>query len=288
MEALTEIQNAQAQEILERIIRQEDHLSFSSINAFRRSPLDFIRYKLGIREETESMIYGSMVHTLILQAHLFDEKYVIKDDFAICQEIGGAKPRATNRYKEWFAGWEASAGDRTIVDQEDYLLAQSIATATKLNKASAKVLYGPEGQDGICEVPIEGEILNFLFKGFIDKLFPVYAVDIKTCPDAEKKKFQRTIIDKGYYIQAAIYKLLCPQIEEFYFIAVDKMGGISVHRIEKGLMRQGIADFRELCKAFNHAYLTEAFDRSFDFWAEVRDNKFDGIFDCERGYGMYA
>jgi hypothetical protein len=288
MEVLTQTQNLLAMEILEKIIRQQDHLSFSSLNAFRRSPLDFIRYKLGIREETDAMVYGSMAHTLILRSHLCDEKYLIKDDFAIRQEIGGAKPRATNKYKEWFANWEASAGDRIIVDQEDYLLAQSIATGTKLNKASAKVLYGPEGQDGICEVPIEGEFLNFLFKGFIDKLFPTYAIDIKTCADAEKKKFQRTILDKGYYIQAAIYKLLCPQIEEFYFIAVDKMGGISVHRIDKRLMRQGIADFKELCKCFNHCYLTEGFDRSFDYWAEIRDNKFDGIFDCEPGYGMYA
>jgi hypothetical protein len=288
MEVLNETQNIAAQAILEAIIHQQDHLSFSSLNAFRRSPLDFIRYKLGIREETEAMVYGSMVHTLILQPKLFDSKYLIKDDFAICQDIGGAKPRATNRYKEWFANWEASAGDRIIVDQEDYLLAQSIATATRLNRASAKVLYGPEGEDGECEVGIEGEYLNFRFRGFIDKLFPKYAVDIKTCADAEKKKFQRTILDKGYYIQSAIYKLLCPQIEEFYFIAVYKMGGISVHRIEKGLMRQGIADFRELCKLFNHCYITEGFDRSFDFFAETRENKWDGIFDCERGYGMYA
>jgi len=288
VEVLTETQNTQAKEILERIMRQEDHLSFSSLNAFRRSPLDFIRYKLGIRDETDAMVYGAMVHTLILQSHLFDEKYLIKDDFAICQEIGGAKPRATNRYKEWFSAWEASAGDRIIVDQKDYLLAQSIATATKLNKASAKVLYGPEGQDGICEQSCEMEYKNFIFRGFIDKLFPTYAIDIKTCPDAEKKKFQRIILDKGYYIQAAIYKKFFPQIEEFYFIAVDKIGGISVHRIEKGLMRQGMADFNELCNSFNHAYLTDAFDRSFDFWAEVRENKWDGIFDCERGYGMYA
>jgi hypothetical protein len=288
MEVLNETQNIAAQAILEAIMRQQDHLSFSSLNAFRRSPLDFIRYKLGIREETDAMVYGAMVHTLILQSHLFDQKYLIKDDFAICQEIGGAKPRATNRYKEWFAKWEASAGDRIIVDQEDYLLAQSIATATKLNMASAKVLYGPEGEDGECEVGCEMEYDNFIFRGFIDKLFSDYAIDIKTCADAEKKKFQRTILDKGYYIQSAIYKLLRPQIKEFYFIAVDKIGGISVHRIEKGLMRQGIADFRDLCKSFNHCFLTDGFDRSFDWWAEIRDNKWDGIFDCERGYGMYG
>lgn len=288
MEVLTDIQNLQAAEILDRIMRQDDHLSFSSMNAFRRSPLDFIRYKLGIREETDSMIYGSMVHTLILQAKLFDQKYLIKDDFAICQQIGGAKPRATTKYKEWFIQWEASAGDRIIVGREDYLLAQSIATASKLNKASAKVLYGPDGQDGECEVAAEMEYKNFIFRGFIDKLFPTYAVDIKTCADAEKKKFQRTILDKGYYIQAAIYKLMHPEIEEFYFIAVDKIGGISVHRITKRLMQQGLADFNELCNSFNHCYLTDGFDRSFDWWAEIRDNKWDGIFDCEPGFGMYA
>jgi hypothetical protein len=142
--------------------------------------------------------------------------------------------------------------------------------------------------EGICEQSCEMEHKNFIFRGFIDKLFPTYAIDIKTCPDAEKKKFQRTILDKGYYIQAAIYKLFYPQIQEFYFIAVDKIGGISVHRIEKGLMRQGMHDFNELCNSFNHCFLTDGFDRSFDYWAEVRDNKWDGIFDCERGYGMYA
>src|SRR5687767_9617340 len=94
------------QEHIDRIVNglmsHENHLSYSSISAFKHSPRKFIDYKMGIKEETDAMLYGSMLHCLVLEPDDFFNRYHTIEDGDICNQIGGAKPRATKVYKEWY------------------------------------------------------------------------------------------------------------------------------------------------------------------------------------------
>ena len=63
--------------LINGILKQENHLSYSSISAFKKSPLDFIKYKFHKSEPTPAMEFGSMVHKLLLEQNSFFDKYIL-------------------------------------------------------------------------------------------------------------------------------------------------------------------------------------------------------------------
>ena len=66
--------------LINGILKHENHLSYSSISAFKKSPLDFIKYKFYKSEPTPAMEFGSMVHKLLLEQNkqLIEENTKLK------------------------------------------------------------------------------------------------------------------------------------------------------------------------------------------------------------------
>lgn len=257
----------------------EGHLSYSSLSAFKSSPKDFIDYKLGVREETDAMLYGSMLHCLVLEPDDFENRYHILDDRDICVQIGGAKPRATKAYKEWKEIAFSEAAGKIIVETGDYLAAKIAAENIRHNRASAKVL----NLATVHEKPIEWEFKNFKFKGFIDGIGEKAVFDLKSMPDAKPDKVQREIMQRGLYLQAAMYLYAEGKPLDYYIIAVDRKGGISVHKLEMALIEHGMKEYDSLLDKFNHCILSDAFNQSHDFYS----TRFDGIFMCEKPSYLY-
>lgn len=265
--------------VIDALMSHEGHLSFSSLKAFADSPSTFAEYKLSKREPTDAMLFGAMLHCLVLEPLDFNNRYLCLDDRDICEQIGGAKPRATKAYKEWMAVTVAEAGDRQIVETNEYLAAKVIASNVLHNRASAKIL-------DLCwqhEKPIEWEFQNFKFKGFIDGIGEKAIMDLKTCPDANQDKFQRDIINNKYYLQAAMYLYAEGQNLPYYIVAVDKKGGVSVHKMHDKLIEHGMKEYNDLLERFNECILKDEFDRSYDFWSD----RFDGTFICEKPGWLY-
>lgn len=279
MQTKTNSQHEQIERIVADLMSHEGHLSYSSLSAFKSSPRDFVRYKLGDREETEAMLYGAMLHCLVLEPNDFFNRYHCLDDRDICNQIGGAKPRATNQYKAWKAAALTEAGDKILVETEDYEAAKIAANNILYNRASQKIL-------NLCperEKPIHWEFKNFKFHGFIDATGESATLDIKTMPNAAPREAQREIVKRGYHIQAAMYLYAEGKVKDYYIIAVDRKNGISVHKMERALIEQGMEDYDKLLDAFNECILKDAFDQSYDFWSE----RFDGIFMCEKPGYLY-
>lgn len=269
--------------VIEDIFTGKSHLSFSSLKSFEDSPRTFIEYKTGEKKTTEAMIYGSMIHCLVLTPELFDGKYFCIDDTSICQQIGGAKPRATTVYKTWYAEREAECGQRILVETKDYYSALLVARNVEKNKASRKLL-------DLCPVrekPIEWEYMNFKFKGFIDADGDKDIFDLKTCTDANPRKFQRDSLSELYHMQGAMYlmaeKLNSGKSKKFHHIAVDRKGGISVHHVDNKLIEVGLAEYKRLLIGFNQCILEEKWEENYDFWAE----RYDGIYTSEKPGWMY-
>lgn len=276
---LQQIHINRTQPIIDKLMSHEGHLSFSSLKAFSQSPATFMEYKLEKREPTDAMLFGSMLHCLVLEPQDFDKRYLCLDDQDICNSIGGAKPRATKQYKEWKAITLAEAGDREVVQTNEYIAAKIIASNVLHNRASAKVL-------DMCwqhELPIEWEFKNFMFRGFIDGKGEKAKFDLKTCPDAEPKKFHRDIINNKYYLQGAMYTYAIGENVPYYIIAVDRVGGVSVHKLEDRLLEHGMKEYNDLLDRFNECILKDEFDRSYDFWS----TRFDGTFICEKPGYLY-
>lgn len=273
------IQQHNTAPIIDALMNHTGHLSFSSLKAFADSPASFVEYKLSKPEPTDAMLFGSMIHCLILEPEDFDNRYHCLDDADICNSIGGAKPRATKAYKEWKAVAMIEAGDRQLVETNDYFAAKKIASNVRHNRASAKIL-------ALCpehEKEIEWEFKNFMFKGFIDGRGAKAKLDIKTCTDASPRKFHRTIIEEKYYLQAAMYTYAEGQDVPYYIIAVDRKGGVSVHKLHGHLLEHGMNEYSTLLDRFNECILKDHFDRSYDFFSDL----YDGTFVCEKPGYLY-
>ena len=274
--------------IVENLMSHRTHLSYSSLSAFGESPKDFINYKIRKREQTDAMAYGSMVHCLVLEPDDFENRYLAFDDTDFCESLkaGGAKsPRATNAYKDWYAQQEAGLGDRIMVSPVEFNHAKIVAGNVIHNRASAAILR-------MCpnhEKAIEWIYQNFLFKGFIDLDGDSAICDLKTCADAEPRKFQREVVNMDYHLQAAMYikadMLLrnTDRMKDFYWIAVDKKGGVSAHQADKHLLESGMERYEKLISSFNECILSDRWDESYDYWSE----RWDGIYKAEKPSWMY-
>lgn len=276
---LQQIQLSNTAAIVSALMSHEGHLSFSSLKCFKEAPASFMEYKLARREPTDAMLFGSMLHCLVLEPQDFEKRYHCLDDQDICVQIGGAKPRATKAYKEWKAVAMAEAGDRELVETNEYLSAKIIASNVLHNRASAKILdLGWEH-----EKSVEWEFKNFMFRGFIDGKGDKAIFDLKTCADAAPQKFQREIINNSYYLQAAMYLFSVQENLPYYIIAVDRKSGVSVHKLEDKLIEAGMTEYNKLLDRFNECILKDQFDQSYDFWSD----RFDGTFIAEKPGYMY-
>lgn len=265
--------------LVSNLMSGESHLSFSSLRAFAESPARFVEYKLFKPAPTDAMTFGKILHCLVLEPQEFANRYMCLDDADIIAQIGGAKPRGANQYKAWKATAIAEAGDREIIDTDDYNKAKRLAKAVRNNRASAKIL-------AMCpdhEKQVNWEYKNFQFKGFIDGRGEKAKFDLKKCTDATPRKFWRTIIEDKYYLQAAMYTYAEGIDVPYYIIAVDDSGGVSVHKLHQHLLEHGMNEYSALLDRFNECILKEHWDRSHDFFSDL----FDGTFVCEKPGWLY-
>jgi exodeoxyribonuclease VIII len=229
-------------------------LSYTAISKFKRSPKCFIDYKLAPKEQTDAMLLGSIVHCLILEPEHFDERYTT--DALIIAEIGGAKPRSTTKYKEWKAEQEGMI----VISSDFHKAGQDMANAVLNNSAAKWVL----DQCDKREFRIEWNHKGLSFIGFMDARGKVIA-DIKICQDAEPKKFQRDIINMGYYLQGGAYTIAEGEVLPYFLIAVDRNLGVSVHEVTEDLIEFGMNEFDRLCGEFNTCLDANDFHKSFEY-----------------------
>jgi hypothetical protein len=286
--------------IVEDIVLGRRKLSYSAISNFIDSPKDFSDYKLRAKVETPAMIYGSMVHVLVLEPKEFESRYYTIDDSDIVEALraeGSKNPRATNKYKEWLSFAEEGANGRIIVAPKDYAHAKVVAYNVRTNRASARLLAACP----LREQKVEWQFLNFGWQGVIDMEGETDIADLKTMPDANREKVDREIKRRRLYLQAVMYGMgsmsrdLKPgEILEYlvandkkkkHVIAVDKLGGISVHTMHNRLLEYGLEELTHYTKLFNYCYTIEGWDMSQDFYG----HPWNGAFVCEKsGYMLNA
>jgi len=274
-------------DIITKVLRQESHLSFSSFSNFAETPRDFIRYKMRTLEVTPAMIFGAMMHCLVLEPGDFGNRYMVIDDEEEKKRIGGAKPGATSAYKTWLELQRANAGDKELVTQENFRKALNIANDVKFNSASRRVLeLCPNREQGV-----EWEYGNFKWKGYKDGSGDSAILDLKKVPNANPKKVKYIINDMRYYLQAAMYLKADAIIagndswraafeKDYYIIAVDDSAGISVHQMDKGMIEKGLKEYDYLINKFAECILSDKFDSSYEFFAD----RWDGIYDLKPGW----
>lgn len=239
--------------LIGRIERREEILSHSSFNEFCKSPLHFIRYKLREKVTTPAMLFGSMVHCLVLEPDEFANRYFIAP---VCD-------RRTKQGKLTWANALEQAGNKEMVKGEDYEKALKIKNRIYQNGASRWVM------DNIThtEVSTDWDFGGYRWRGHIDGMGESIMVDLKKVVDASPRKVEHLIKYERYGRQPVHYLRSKGNRHEFYFIAFDDKANISVHRMTKGALsveREAI-DF--YMNKFQYCAFKGYWGQSYDFYA---------------------
>lgn len=281
IEEIAPVEASERQQIIKKMIADllsgEKSLSFTALKNFSDSPTDFVEYVMKVKVVTPAMEFGTLVHTLILEPALFDERYYAIDDTIKCEEISGSdwkdqgkKPRATKLYKEWMMTEKLNAGDKIVIKTVDYQKARIMANNVLYNRASKAILARCPNK----ETGIQWEYMNYKFRGFIDADGDKDIGDIKVMPDASKRPAMRTIADRMLYLQAVMYLSgkgykKDDKHPNYYIIAVDRKGGVGVYKLPPLMIKIGFEKYEWLIGKFNDCMIDNRWNESYDFWGDT-------------------
>lgn len=192
-------------------------LSPSMLSVLAKSPEEFhARFiaKTMKTEPTEAMVFGTLLHTLIMEPETVDERFIVAS-------------KVDRRTKEGKAAWSeflSKADGREIVSEDVFDECTKAADAVLQHDQVAKLL----GRKADIETPLPWELLEVPMKCRPDAVYHDLRliVDYKTTEDASPKEFARSVHKYGYDRQAWAYREAVFQITgemyRFLFVCVNK------------------------------------------------------------------
>ena len=189
-------------------------VSKSDLDLINRSPLHYINAVENPKEQTESMLFGSVVHKLVLEPETFAAEYI-------------AAPKCDRRTKEGKARWQEFIDNittETVISEEMLTEATAVAEAVRKNPVADKLLKGGKSEESYFWTD---SVTGIECKCRPDYLRPDgIVVDLKTTENASPEKFVKSAYDYRYYVQAWWYlhglKQCGINAHDFIFIAVEK------------------------------------------------------------------
>lgn len=195
-------------------------VSKSDLDLINRSPLHYYNVKQNPKEQTEAMLFGSVVHKLVLEPEMFAAEYI-------------TAPQCDRRTKEGKALWQEfadSVKNETVITEELFSEAKAIAEAVKNNLIADKLLKGGKAEQSFfwtdkdtgCECKCRPDYLRA--DGIV--------IDLKTTENASPSKFTKSAFDYRYHVQAWWYMHGLQQCgidaQDFIFIAVERKSPYAV------------------------------------------------------------
>lgn len=216
------------------------------------SPEKFMYQEEHPEDPTPALIFGQMVHKMILEPETFD------DDFVICPECD----RRTKEGKAIWASFIEGAGDKTLIKAEDYDKALAMRNALMENDLVKKLLSGKHEVPLFWTDELTGEVCKVRLDCFTPLSNGAVVIDYKTTSDASTESFMRSAINYGYDFQAAMYSEAVKRTMDkdvvFYFIAQEKEPpyAFNVLAADDRLVRRGYDTFRELLGIYHECKVT--------------------------------
>lgn len=227
-----------------------DGLSKSMMDYLKISPAHFKYNRENPTEETESMLLGSLFHTMVLEPKKFDKEYAIAPE---CD-------RRTSAGKQIYQEFMDKNSGKKIITQKQFDTVSNWVDAIKKHPVASKLITGR----GKNEVSIfwtddgTGEIC----KARLDRIKNDTIIDLKTTVSAQQDDFERSAHKLGYHRQAYWFSEAYEQEfgtdPKFVIIAVEKTApfNVVVYKYEKFAIEVGGKECRELLKIYHHCKQT--------------------------------
>lgn len=207
--------------------------AYAAIPAMNYSLLKFgVKSMAHLRHEmlvghapTEAMEFGQLLHTIVFEPDLFDERYVISPGFDRRYKDENAPG---GRGKQAAAAFEASVSGREVVSQAEVDMANDMGVSLRAHPTLGRLAAAP-GFHEVVAVAVD-PATGIPIKCRIDKITVLdgtsYVLDGKSARDASVAGFSKAVANLSYHQQAALYlrvlNILAPRERRFIFAAIEK------------------------------------------------------------------
>jgi len=222
----------------------KEYVSRSMLMDLNRSPEYFHYRHLSVADEessTKAMKFGSALHTYVLEPEEFCSRYVtLENKF----------DRRTKKGKEDYENFIAEAGDRIVLDMDEYESILSISNKIKAHDTASLLLGG-----AICEEELywvdEETGVKCKCKPDVRNLTAV--ADLKTACDISLRGIRNAIFNYGYHVQASMIREGMRQnkmgeMSSFWLIVCEKTSPFSIatYKLGEDFIEYGHSEFRRL------------------------------------------
>jgi len=159
------------------------------------------------RSQTEAMLFGSIVHCMVLEPESYHERYAcfVFDDTKLDPEKEYKNIKATKIYKEQYAEFLDRSGDKIVIDQD---LASRAGLASMSLKKEVEAFQNVGTPDVQTEMAVVAKLLGVPSKAKLDyvRMDSNLIIDIKTTSDPlDDASLHRHVYKWHFPIQSAFY-----------------------------------------------------------------------------------
>ena len=240
---------------LTRLVRDLDENAYhSDLTTLSASGAKVLLGKRPPAEDSDAIMLGRLVHTVILEPHKLDRYAVLNAEVVGVKKDGSpaSNPRNTDAWRD--AVFSARQSGLTVIDGQTLAHAEAMAEAVRKHPEAARLLAAATDREisAYAEHPSGAPV-----RARLDLLGPDFVGDIKSTRDADPANFGRAMNAYGYHISAGNY-VDCArangiEVKRFDLIAVEKEptpGGdyrVSVMEIHPDAIDKGRELMAEAC-----------------------------------------
>lgn len=231
---------------------QQRPLSYSSLKEFAKSPAHYVEYLRKERKTTPAMLFGSMVHCLLLEPTKFNSQFAIMDNV----------DRRTADGKKAYADFLANSEGKDVVTREQY------DEAVQLVNKAFEMPHIRQAVEGCHTFEREWrtEVEGLPFRGFFDGEADDYILEVKTANDASPKTIIRDFYDRMYHLQAGLYNMASGGKEiKYLIIETNPPYSIILSTPTQEYISKGIDDAHKLGYEFSTCMENNLWDMSYEF-----------------------
>ena len=227
----------------EQAYRSADAVSHSLLKEFARSPAHFHHRLANPVKETEAMLLGTLIHTMVLEPEEVKSRFIRAEDCDRRTKVGKAKWAELNA--------EAEEKGLRLIQAGQYDHASRIADA--LDKDVTSSIYIDEARQGTIEKPLFWTREGVEVKGRPDSILEDGTIlDVKTTQSCAPWHFQGEIFRRSYHTQGAFSRsgflanggsrwrahvLVCVETEAPYTVGVFRLGEEVITNADKTISR---------------------------------------------------
>jgi hypothetical protein len=250
-------------------------ISRSKLWTFKQLPHKFWhQYMSGEYErpkESKAFYMGSLVHTLVLEPHLFETEYCLKPQLEkmppevrkkdvgaeMFEQVKAARAAIAVRNTAIAEEFQANLTAKSLVSEDDLAMANAMRNAVMANNTAVDLLTGAKIEKSIYW---KHEATGLICKTRPDIWNGRIVADLKTCNDAGYRGFQLAAYKDGYFLQAAMMyeglKSIGEPFHNFVYVCVEKTlpYSVALYMLDDDALQFGIDMFHSLMDRIAQCY----------------------------------